>query len=610
MIRALIPSFATIAVVFMTHSPSGARPIRPDDGSISENLLLWLRDPATHFDPSTGVWTDLSGNGNDAKPVGQIDGLNFVSGALSTGSNLEIFNQPFSALEFDASTADMMRSAAINGGVGLAELTIVAIYRSTAPPDADTSLIRPLGFGSWIAGERADNYNFGADPSTRKDNGSIGANRYTIDPLDDAFFVRASRMSADDGINEWFNVDGSFAGALSDAGMPYVTGTDNFYFGDLRVSVDDDQLADLAIAEIAVYKAPLEEPEVEGVMKWMQLNVGLPIDDGRRLPFVRLIEKSRSKLVWKFTDRDGIGLETDSIEVELADEDVTADLVIAREDPDTIITYIPNPPLQVGGEFPYTIRAEDTSGNTIEKLGKVELKPALLPYEAALPGPDVVEGSWNVRFVFDAWELDSLEAAVAAVQGADEPEFRGKVVDVEVPFMDMGNGGIFSATGSPLPGDVLENELWSGDQFVAYGHGFIAVERSGTYTIGVASDDGFALRIFGAQFSTAHGSGFIDNLSSDTLAQPGPADNGNTHGVVTLTAGSHEIEFVWYDRVGGEHCEIYAAPGDFSTYEATDAWALIGDTENGGFSLSKLVPPVSGAEVRTMNGFGNNIDHP
>ena len=49
---------------------------------------------------------------------------------------------------------------------------------------------------------------------------------------------------------------------LVDAGVPYVTGTDNFYLGDLRVSDG----ADIEIAQVAVYNTALTETQIVGLV--------------------------------------------------------------------------------------------------------------------------------------------------------------------------------------------------------------------------------------------------------------------------------------------------------------------------------------------------------
>ena len=254
---------------------SSSAPLQPDDPSVKDGLVLWLRNPAENFSAETGIWNDVSGGNHHAVPVGDL-GLEepFVSGTLETSAQPDVFAQEFSTLAFSADVFDMMVAAEINGGEGFEDITVVGVYKRVMVGGGNTGIIRPIGIGSWIAGETADNYDLGTDPSTRKDNGNIGAGSYSVDHPDDAFLIRVSRMN-DAGINEWFNVDGTLEHALEDTGDPYVTGTDNFYLGDLRVSAADGDTADLEIAEVIVYNTPLNESQIAGVAEWIQANIGL-----------------------------------------------------------------------------------------------------------------------------------------------------------------------------------------------------------------------------------------------------------------------------------------------------------------------------------------------
>jgi hypothetical protein len=262
-------------ITALTTTVATAVPVSPDDPTTKDSLILWLRNPQTNFNAETGVWNDVSGNNHHAEPVGDL-GLDdeFVSGALSSAAQPEVFSQGFSTLAFAADAFDMMVAMETNGGESLEALTIVAVYNRAMVAGGNTSLIRPVGFGSWIAGNTADNYNLGTDPSTRKDNGNIGANSYSVDHPDDAFFIRVSRMN-ESSINEWFNAVGTLEHALEDTGEPYFTGTDSFYLGDLRVSAADGSTADIEIAEVIVFNTALTAVQIANISEWLQANIGI-----------------------------------------------------------------------------------------------------------------------------------------------------------------------------------------------------------------------------------------------------------------------------------------------------------------------------------------------
>ena len=186
MSRKLIYLFSFV-LVLGSAGAAQAVPLGPDDGSISGNLCLWLRAPGTYFNPSTGVWSDLSPKGNDAEPVGNVDAwtLTYVAPTLSSGSNPLVFDNGFSTVKFASNTDDLMRATNLNGGVGPGELTILVVYKVTP---ITPSTIRPVGFGS-ISGEgenMGNNFNLSVDGGIRKDNGRVAA---TVTHPDDQFFI-------------------------------------------------------------------------------------------------------------------------------------------------------------------------------------------------------------------------------------------------------------------------------------------------------------------------------------------------------------------------------------------------------------------------------------
>ncbi|MHC4631966.1 MAG: LamG domain-containing protein [Planctomycetota bacterium] len=263
MCKKMICLFSFVLVLGSAGTAQGV-PLGPDDGSISDNLCLWLRAPGTYFNPSTGVWSDLSPKGNDAEPVGNVDAwtLTYVAPTLSSGSNPLVFDNDFSTVKFAANTDDLMRATNLNGGVG----------------PITPSTIRPVGFGS-ISGEgqnMGNNFNLSVDGGIRKDNGRVAA---TATHPDDQFFIRVARMNSTD-IHQWFNSDGTLVQVHAAPGTAFITSTDNFYLGDLRAGVSTTiggslSVADIEIAEVVVYNSALSEAQIEGISEWLQANVGV-----------------------------------------------------------------------------------------------------------------------------------------------------------------------------------------------------------------------------------------------------------------------------------------------------------------------------------------------
>ena len=67
-----------------------AVPLAPDDESIKDNLCIWLRSPEANFDPSTGTWSDVSGKGNNAVNVGEVEAFNVRSEELVDDGKAEL----------------------------------------------------------------------------------------------------------------------------------------------------------------------------------------------------------------------------------------------------------------------------------------------------------------------------------------------------------------------------------------------------------------------------------------------------------------------------------------------------------------------------------------
>ena len=253
--------------------------LAPDDSSVKDNLCLWLRSPEANFNPSTGTWVDVSGRGNDAVTVGEVEAFNvtYVLPTLSFGMNSNVFEHAFSTVKFDRESDELLRAPNFNGGEVLSELTIFAVYKVSNIEQTNSGMTRPVGIGS-LPGEGANlgnNFNLAIDVTIRKDNGFVdGA---TAEHPEDQFFIRVSRMNAN-GIDQWFNTDGTIEQVHSGGGPVYTTSTDNFYLGDLRAGnspTSGSAIArtDIEIAEVFMYNVSLTEAEIIGINECLQANV-------------------------------------------------------------------------------------------------------------------------------------------------------------------------------------------------------------------------------------------------------------------------------------------------------------------------------------------------
>ncbi len=250
--------------------------LAPDDGSVKDNLSLWLRNPGVNFDEASGIWVDVSGNAHDAEPVGEVSarGATFVGPTLSSGSNPAVFGGEFTTVKFAGDVDDLLRATNLNGGVGLSELTIFAVYSVSNIDQSGVDATRPVGIGSF-QGEGAnlgDNFNLSIDVTIRKDNGFVSG--ATATHPEDLFFIRVARMNGS-AIDQWFNTDGVLEQVHSGGGPVFTTSTDIFYLGDLRGGVTDSYYSytDIEIAEAVVYNTALTDAQIERVSEWLQANL-------------------------------------------------------------------------------------------------------------------------------------------------------------------------------------------------------------------------------------------------------------------------------------------------------------------------------------------------
>ena len=102
----------------------------------------------------------------------------------------------------------------------------------------------------------------------------------------------------------------------------------------------------------------------------------------------------------------------------------------------------------------------------------------------------------------------------------------------------------------------------------------VVIPTGGVWTFHVNSDEGFRLRIDGAQVLSVAGT-------------RSPADSIITR---SLTAGSHAFVLTYFENTGGEEVELSAAYGTHAVF--SNAFRLIGDTSNGG--LTALAPVTTG----------------
>lgn len=255
------------ALTFFT-AIAGAATLVPTDPSISGSLGLWLTDAENNFDGTT--WSDSSGNGNDASPVGTVGTITYAAPTLDMTTSSVDHNT--SSVSFAGSADDLLVATNVFGGSGSNQLTIFVAYHVTQF-GGNIALTRPAGIGSFSSGvSTTDHFNLASDPSLRKDNGQISSANYSGVVAAGTPFVRVARMDGN-GLDEWFNTTAALNSVATDAGAQFTTVNDNFYLGDLRAGVSVVQGAtatsDFSISQVIVFDSPLTDQQIADVNEFL-----------------------------------------------------------------------------------------------------------------------------------------------------------------------------------------------------------------------------------------------------------------------------------------------------------------------------------------------------
>lgn len=178
-----------------------------------------------------------------------------------------------------------------------------------------------------------------------------------------------------------------------------------------------------------------------------------------------------------------------------------------------------------------------------------------------------------VRDVRATWTIDSLEDADALLAG----DGILRETTASRPFIDLFDEASRTWEGSghfsndlSFPGDIAGER---GHDFAIHATASLVINAAGVYTFGINSDDGARLRINA-------GGGFVTVINDPSVH--GPWDH---FGAITFDApGVYDLDLVFFQRGGEATVELFAAAGDFSDFNQTNAWRLVGDTANGGLA--------------------------
>jgi hypothetical protein len=281
----------------------------------------------------------------------------------------------------------------------------------------------------------------------------------------------------------------------------------------------------------------------------------------------------------------------DTNTVALRIDGATVPISVSRSGALTTVIHTPAIPFTPGATRPFRIEAKDLLGNLIGTEASFTVPAPPFPL-AGLGAPAGSAGRWGLRQVWGGGRADAVVTAVEIARAAAAPGFTGRVHDGDSPVLNFrfsggGSGGLIP---DDLPFPAEDAGLVAGD-WITIARGRVRIPRTGDWTIGIHSDDGFALRFVGHPFSSVSGGGSIDGEFPEYVSFPVGTADSNTRAVLKgVKAGDYGVEFLHFQRAGGAAAEVYAAEGEFANDADTDAWALIGSP--GGLDLvAEETPP-------------------
>ncbi len=313
---------------------------------------------------------------------------------------------------------------------------------------------------------------------------------------------------------------------------------------------------------------------------------------------VKKWDATLSRLTLSLEDLGGSRVDTNTVTLKIDGSAVPVS--VTKTNTVTTVLFSSPTPFVPGSVHPFKVEAKDVLGNAvgIEATFTVPAPPFPL---SGMGEPAATAGNWSVRQIWSAGRADAVVTAVELAKAVGTAGFSGKSLDVQVPVINFnftagpGNGGLIQGD-EPFPAEAKELPALD---WVTLARAKVRIPRAGDWTIGVHSDDGFALRFAGHPFASVFGVGTIDEDFPEFISfAVGTADS-NTRGVLKgVQAGDYLVEFIQFQRVGGAFVEVYAAEGEFVEDGDTDKWALIGALDGlqlvadelplGPFSLGRL----------------------
>lgn len=185
-----------------------------------------------------------------------------------------------------------------------------------------------------------------------------------------------------------------------------------------------------------------------------------------------------------------------------------------------------------------------------------------LPASVLPPAPTSDAPGWSTYLYYGvAGNFGDLNTTMNFLRGVDT----STAVATILPELNHSDGGVDAGRFNPTaayPGDPLPAA--DTDNIGMIARAFIVAPVAGEYTLQVRSDDGFLLRFANpaTKFSSFDGAGQLRGTALNEIYFAGGTGDANSRGTVSLTAGTHEVYFVWWEGGGGSSFEVSSAPGN------------------------------------------------
>ena len=198
-----------------------------------------------------------------------------------------------------------------------------------------------------------------------------------------------------------------------------------------------------------------------------------------------------------------------------------------------------------------------------------EIPSSVLPY-LAQDGTD--EEGWHAKIWYSAMngagqEVNNLDQTMRFLRDleAETSTFGGSWDGFLGALNHSENGdnrGRINPT-EPYPRPEPGDGDFRNDRIAMVAHARLVVPEDGDYTVQIRSDDGFLMRFLDPDntFHTESGNGKIEMLYPSEISHENGTGDSNTRAAAYLTAGSHDIAFVWWEGGGGDHFEVSMVNG-------------------------------------------------